>query len=82
MVCCNDAQVFVCQSLKAKPLSLTYYFRMMLYYWLSSVTALVHTVTATRHRKYRNGHQKGGFIFAFHPCSHLGSLLCRFPCHC
>lgn len=55
------------KSLKAKTLSLTFCFRTMLNDLLSSVTALLHTATAARHRKYKNGHQRGGFIFAFDP---------------
>lgn len=69
------------KSLKAQTLSLTFCFRMMLNDWLSSAMGLVHTATAARHGKYRNGHQRRRFVFVFHPCSHLGSFLRRFPCH-
>lgn len=41
---------------------------------------LVHTASTCRYGKYRNGHQREGFIFAFHPYGHLGSFPSRFPC--
>lgn len=69
------------KSLKAETGSLIFCFRMMLNGWLSLEMDLVHTASASRHGKYRSGHQREGFIFAFHPCSHLGNFPCRFPCH-
>lgn len=69
------------KSLKAETLPLIFCLRMMPNGWLSLEIDLVDYASACRYGKYRNGHQREGFTFAFHPHSHLGSFPCRFPCH-
>lgn len=80
MVFCSDAHIFVCQIFKSQNAVTNCLLQDGPEWWAFLSNSF--RATAARHGKYRNGHQRGGFIFIFHPCRYLGSFLCRFPCHC